>query len=366
MNKNVHALRRQRLQKRLQQEACDGMLISTLANVRYLSGFANNEAMVAFLLITPRDNVLITDYRFAEQAQSDCAGLIVHVRDRKKESLAQALARWSGELSIAQLAIETDGLSYATISDWQQSLNGVSLRAGDGWIEHLRRIKDDDEIDAIRAAAQIGDRCFEHWLTLVHAGKSERELAVELEYLLMKSGSEGVAFPTILVSGARTAMPHGTPSDKIIAPGDWVTVDFGAVVNGYRSDMTRSFVVGKASAEQRALYATVLQAQEVGIAAVKAGVAGYEPYQQVRAVLNNSDYARFAGEGLGHCVGLSLHERPFLDQNCDEILQENYVLTIEPGIYIPGIGGVRIEDDLRVTTHGAEVLTRSPKQLLEL
>lgn len=364
--KSVHQNRIQELLTRLDEERLGGLLVCALQNVRYLSGFSSNEQLVAFLVVTPQRRVLITDYRFGEQTREECTEFEVVVRDRGAQTLGQSVQEVVKDCGVARLGFERDHVLYGMQLDLAKDISGCELVPTSNLIETARRVKDATEVDSIVKAAGIGDRSFEKLLGILKPGMTEKEAAVELEYEMMKAGSEGTAFPTILISGARTSMPHGVPSDKKIESGDMVTVDFGAVVDGYRSDMTRTFVVGKASTEQKKVYDTIKHAQQVGMDSVKAGIQGKEPYLKVREVLDTCEYAKFVGEGLGHCVGLSLHERPFLDFNCFDVLEENFVLTIEPGIYIPDWGGVRIEDDLRVTKTGSEVLTHSPRHLIEL
>lgn len=350
----------------LQKDRIDGMLVCALQNVRYLSGFSSNEPFVAFLIICPKGNFLITDYRFGEQAKNECKNFEVIVRNRRVQTLGQAIDVILQNQGIRRLGFERDHILYSMQTDLESDITQSELIATSGIIEKIRRVKDEQEIASIAKAAKIGDNALDHLFGILKPGMTEKEAALELEYLIMKGGSEGLAFPTIFISGTRTSMPHGMPSDKKIAAGDMITADFGAVVNGYRSDMTRTFVMGKANHEQKKVYALIKEAQQVGVDNIRAGIPGKEPYEKVRAVLDACEYVEHVGEGLGHCVGLSLHERPYLDQNCEDILEENFVLTVEPGIYIPNWGGVRIEDDVRVTRNGCEILTRSPKHLIEL
>lgn len=359
----------QRIQTLLQQlkkDQTDGMLVCSLQNVRYLSGFSSNEPFVAFLVISSKGNVLITDYRFGEQAKNECKDFEVIVRNRRAQTLGQAINAIAQDHQIKHLGFERDHVLYGMQTDLKSDITQSELIATSGLIEKIRRVKDEQEVTSIRKAAQIGDKALDQLLGILKPGMTEKEAALELEYFVMKGGSEGFAFPTIFISGVRTSMPHGMPSDKKIATGDMVTVDFGAVINGYRSDMTRTFVMGKASEEQKQVYNIIHEAQQVGVDSVKAGIPAKEPYLKVSEILNACKYVEHVGEGLGHCVGLSLHERPYLDATCEDILEENFVLTVEPGIYIPNWGGVRIEDDLRVTRDGCEILTHAPKHLIEL
>lgn len=344
----------------------DGLLLASMSNIRYLSGFGSEERDVALLLVTAKRQILITDYRFAEQAREQCHDTEILVRDRARVSLGRQVQLLARECVIQRLGFEREHFPHGRWLDLHAELEGMHCTPLRGLVEQLRQVKDAQELASIRRAATIGDSAFDHLLGVLRPGISEREAAAELEYALKKSGAETLAFPTILTFGERTALPHGVPGERKLAQGDLIMVDFGAVVDGYRSDMTRTLVCGKADQKQRQIYALIREAQALGVAAVRAGIPAREPSDAVAEFLKRSPYAQFAGEGLGHCLGLDTHEHPYLAAGAETLLQENFVLTVEPGIYIPGWGGVRIEDDVRVTLSGAEILTHTTRELIEL
>ena len=347
------------------------MLIFSDINIRYVSNFSGHAAT---LLITDKTNYLITDYRYFEQAKEQAEHeqkrFTVICRDRANQTLADLTIELLNQDGCETLFFESE---HIDVAQWQvmsaqivqqtQVTKTIPLL---GSVEKLRMIKTFDEITHIKQAAAIGDQALANILPLIKAGITERELAIELDYHMAKLGSEEVSFATILGFGERSALPHGIPSNRKLKQGDLILIDFGAVVNGYRSDMTRTFVFGKANAKQRHIYQLVLDAQLAAINKLTEGVSGQTLYEHSAKVLLNSDYKAYAGEGLGHGVGLQLHEQPFLGPACKTTIERGCVITIEPGIYIPGWGGVRIEDDVVLTENGLELLTQFPKQLIEL
>jgi len=343
------------------------MLIFSDINISYLSAFTGHAATI---LLTSKANYLLTDYRYFEQAKSQAIDFTVICRDRANQSLASLIEDLLFQDDCQQLSYESEHIS---VSQWQQIHQQVSqltklsqIEPVVGAVEALRFIKSAQEIACIEQAAKIADSALAIMLNSVKTGVTERELAIELDYQMAKLGSEEVSFATILLFGERSALPHGIPSDRQLMHGDIILIDFGAVVNGYRSDMTRTFVFGQASAEQKHIYQLVQLAQQAAINEVSEGVLGSHLYQQSANILLNSEYKQYAGEGLGHGVGLVLHEQPFIGPDCHTAIEKGCVITIEPGIYIPGWGGVRIEDDVVLTDDGLKILTKSPKGLIEL
>lgn len=359
------------LQQKLLTQTQSAVIIFSDINIRYLSNFSGHAATI---LITNKINYLITDYRYFEQAKTEATAFTVICRDRAKQTLTALIVELLNQENIQTLFFESEHISVA---EWQgmraqivHSSKIENITAISGTVEKLRMIKSAEEIATIKQAANIADQALTNILPLAKAGITERELANELDYQMAKLGSEELSFATILLFGERSALPHGVPSSRSLKQGDLILIDFGAVVNGYRSDMTRTFVFGKADAKQKHIYQLVQQAQLAAISALsnatKAELSGEYLYQQSANILHNSDYKEFAGEGLGHGVGLQLHEQPFLGPDCKTMIKQGCVITIEPGIYIPGWGGIRIEDDVVLTEHGLEILTQSPKELIEL
>ena len=343
------------------------MLVFSDNNIRYLSNFSGHAAT---LLLTDQINYLITDYRYVEQAKSQAVGFEVICRDRANQSLNALICQLLEKAQCPNLYFESQ---HIDVAQWQsmsveiQSLNSIkSVLPITSAIEKLRMIKSDDEVAYISEAAQIADQALANILPLAKVGITERELATELEYQMAKLGSEELSFATILLFGERSALPHGIPSNRALKKGDLILIDFGAVVNGYRSDMTRTYIFGEADAKQKRIYQLVKDAQQAAIDAIAIGVTGKQLYQESANILLNSEYSDYAGEGLGHGVGLQLHEIPFLGDSCDTRIDKGCVITIEPGIYIPGWGGVRIEDDLVLTDDGLKIITQAPKELLVL
>ncbi|NYR13502.1 aminopeptidase P family protein [Pseudoalteromonas sp. MIP2626] len=353
----THFLQRQQVIKtQLAAQDLSALLVLGHENILYLSGFSGN---AAYALVTAERCLLITDYRYFELAQTQCQGFDVISRDRDNESLGHCINRFLTENS--RLGFDA---AFINVALWQQietELSQHELQPIQGLIERQRMIKNDWEVAQIKAAAAIADEALAQTLPYFKAGVSERDLALELEFRMQKLGSEGMSFSTILMFAERTSLPHGSPSDQILSEGDFITLDFGAVVNGYRSDMTRSYVLGHASVKQKQIYDSVATAQQTAINLLKPGVGCIELQNASQQVLDNSGFGQYAGKGLGHGLGLFLHESPFINVNSDYDLALGNVITIEPGIYIPDYGGVRLEDDILITSSGYEILTHAPK-----
>lgn len=356
------AERLSRFRYQMVQAGQDAALIFSPVNLRYLFNYSG-EALMA--IVSPSAVVLVTDYRFIAQASQEAPAelqLKCYCRDRDRESLSQAIAMVLGDIKARRVWFEDSDIS---VLQWRAICEGNGLIEFSPCPPHLaaqRMVKDEWEVAQIEQAAAIADLALERALPLLQAGISEREFATELEYQLKKAGAEDFSFATILGFAERSALPHALPGRKRLKKGDLIVLDFGAVVNGYRSDMTRSFVCGKASPLQQQMYNAVFAAQRAALAAVRAGISGAALNNIAADVLAASPFAKDAGPGLGHGVGLQLHEQPFLGPLCRQLLPENAVITIEPGIYIADFGGVRIEDDVLVTKEGCRMLTKAPKQ----
>ncbi len=360
-----------KLRQQVLTPAQSAMILFSDINIRYLSGFSGHAATI---LVTENSNYLITDYRYFEQAKQQAKGFNVICRDRANQTLAALIAELLQQENSSTLFFESEHINVAhwqiMVKEIKQFSSVTNISPLTGTVEKLRMIKSADEISYIKQAAAIADQALANILPLIKADITERELANELDYQMAKLGSEELSFATILGFGERSALPHGIPSNRALKHGDIVLIDFGAVVNGYRSDMTRTFIFGKASAKQKEVYQLVQSAQQAAIDALantsKEGITGELLQQQSANILLNSDYKDYAGEGLGHGVGLQLHEQPFIGPDCKTTIEQGCVITIEPGIYIPDWGGIRIEDDVVLTEQGLEILTQSPKELIEL
>ncbi|WP_227008417.1 M24 family metallopeptidase [Pseudoalteromonas luteoviolacea] len=340
----------------LTQHQVDMKIISGRQNIRYLTGFSGNAAT---LLVSKNEAYLITDYRYYERAREETQNIKVELRDRDAETLGRCIARCFP--SFESVAFEA---AHYSVEQWHAisaDLPYKHLKSASGWVESLREVKDEQEVSFIQRAAQIADESLEEVLSLVKEGVEERELALELDYKMRRKGSEGVSFDTILLFAERSALPHGSPSARRLKHGDFILIDFGAVVNGYRSDMTRTYVYGKPTDKQKSIFNTVQQAQRRALEHVKQGINCEDLNRLAHQVLADSPFAKYAGEGLGHSLGLDLHEQPFLKPNTSYHLKSGNVITIEPGIYIPNFGGVRLEEDIVVTEQGYQCLTNAPQ-----
>lgn len=351
-----------RLRQRMAAEGLDALWISAPANRRYLSGFSGSSG---WLLITAREAELWTDFRYLDQAAQEAPGYTVV---RHEAQLYPHLARRLQELEVRRLGFEAEHVRYG---EWQRMRaalpESLELVGIGGWVEQLRRVKDEAELALIRQAARIADEALLEVLAGLRPGMAERQVALELEFAMRRRGATAAAFDLIVVSGPRSALPHGQPGPHPLEAGQFVTLDYGAVVGGYCSDCTRTVVVGRATPRHREVYQVVLEAQRRALEAIRPGVLGAEVDRAARQVIEAAGYGDRFGHATGHGVGLEVHEGPRLSALAeDERLEPGMVVTVEPGIYIPGWGGVRIEDLVVVTEDGGEILTRVSKDLLEV
>jgi Xaa-Pro aminopeptidase len=344
-----------RLRERLAATGADALLVTTPANVRYLSDFGTPEDAV--VLVRNADAVLLTDGRYTAQAQEQSALPFETVT-----GLVEAAAERAGP---SKLAVEGDAMNLTQYRSLAKQL-GYEPIVTEGLFTPLRLVKSADEIDKLREAARITDLAFEAAVAMMRPGVTEVEVALELERTMRLNGADGSAFDIIVASGVRGAMPHGTASQKKLATGELVTLDFGAVVDGYHADMTRTVAIGSVGAEERRLFDAVLEAQKAALAAVAPGKTGREIDKVARDILAGHGMAEQFSHSLGHGTGLVIHEGPRLSSRSEDVLQPGMVVTVEPGVYFPGFTGLRIEDLAIVTTDGHEVLSHSPKEFRSL
>lgn len=336
-----------------------GLLVTDLVHVRYLSGFTGSEAT---LLLTPRGQSLITDSRYVTQARAEAREYsIVQVAVKIQE-----LAGLVRGLGIKSLGFEPEGMTHARFLEFKRELKGVRLTALGDELRKLRQIKSEAEIMLMARAARIAHQAFVAALSLVRPGMREREFALALEVKMRELGSGPPPFPTIVASGPRGALPHGAASPRKMKMGELVTVDFGAIVDGYQSDQTVTFCLGPASPKQQRIYETVREAQAKALLALRPGAIAKDVDAQARDHIAKKGFGKYFGHGLGHGVGLMTHEEPVLNARSQTVLKEGMVVTVEPGIYIPGFGGVRIEDMALITAHGFKKLTASGGPLREI
>ena len=348
-----------KLREKLREKDLDTLLVTGEHNRRYLSGFTGSAGT---LVITADAAILITDFRYIEQA----TGQAPHFQIRRHDDFLQTLEEVFSECGCHRVGFESDIVTYAQYIKWQEKMEHIEWVATPGLVEELRMIKTENELAQMEKAATIADRAWEQLLPQMKPGATERELALELEFLMRRQGANGLAFDIILAAGPNGALPHAVPSDRPLQNGDLVVMDFGARYGGYCSDMTRTVVIGKACQRTRTLYNIVLEAQLAAVAAVKPGKTGIEVDKVAREIITQAGYGEQFGHGLGHGVGLAVHEEPRLSPKGETVLQPGMAVTVEPGIYIPDFGGVRIEDLVVVTETGCHILTNSPKEILEL
>ncbi len=334
-------------------------LISSPSSRRYISGF---NASDGYIVITENAATFFADSRYFEAAKNKIKNMDVALYQG-----ADSIKEYFKEKGITEIYIETAFLTVELLKAYRKAF-GVKIKrcsALSNLLLSCRMVKSEEEIDSIKKAQEITDKAFSHILNFIKVGVTEREIALELEFFMRKLGSEGVAFDTIAVSGKNTSLPHGEPSEKKIENGDFITLDFGAVVNGYRSDMTRTVAVGNVSEKQKKVYNTVLLAQKKAMEKIRAGVKCAAVDKAARDIIDLEFKGAF-GHALGHSVGLDIHESPNFSPKEKPVLKENMVLSVEPGIYLEGEFGVRIEDLIVVKKDGFINLTESPKDLIIL
>ena len=338
----------------------DAALIHRPENLRWLAGYTGEGC----LFITKDAHVILTDFRYVEQAkrQSPDWALLQVSGERNYPALIAGLAADHGA---KRVYVETDYLTYDAWRSLDKALEGVELVPLDGIPEKLREVKDEAELNSIRRAAAIASDAFMNILPRIHAGMTEKQVQRMLEFEMLELGSEGVAFDTIAAAGINGALPHATPSDHVIVNGELLTLDFGATVDGYRSDMTRTVGFGKITGELRQIYETVRMAQQLGLDALAVGKACGDVDKVARDYIE-ARYPGAFGHSLGHGVGLFIHEQPRVGSGSTAVLVHGNVVTVEPGVYIPGLGGCRIEDTVIMTADGVINTIAAPKHLIEL
>ncbi len=356
-----HALRRERLDAHIAELGLDALLVTRLPNVRYLTGFTGSNGQ---LLLTRDRAIFFTDGRYTEQSTQEVPDL---ERVTYRDGFAAAVAEACGRLGVSRVGFEAEALTYRLWEDLRREARGVELVPADDEVARLRWVKDEQELGLIARAQEAADRAFEEVvLSGLRRGTTERELAFALELAMRRAGADELGFPVIAAFGEHAAEPHHRPTDRPLRRGDVVKLDFGALVDGYHSDMTRTVAFGEPPARLREVRDVVAAAQRAGIRAVRAGSTSAEVDRAARSVIEEAGLADRFPHGLGHGVGLEIHEGPFLRWDGDDVLPAGAVVTIEPGVYIPSLGGVRIEDLVLVTEDGCREIPRSTKELIVL
>lgn len=337
-------------------------LITSDVNRRFFTGFASSAGTV---IITKKEAILLIDFRYYEKAKKTVKDLKVVLCEKQFTQITELLKKQN----IESIIFETDHTYVSGLAKLRNSLPDFRIIEDDllsHRISELRSQKSDEEISHIKKAQSITDKAFLHILNFIKVGRTEQEIALELEFYMRKNGSEGVAFETIAVSGKNSSLPHGVPSDKALESGDFITMDYGAVYEGYKSDMTRTLALGFVSAEQQAVYDTVLKAQNTALCEIAPGKICNKIDAAARNIITEAGFGKCFGHGLGHCVGLEIHETPAFNTRDETVLKPGMVITVEPGIYLENKFGVRIEDMVVITDNSFENITASPKSLIVL
>jgi len=336
----------------------EAILISKPANRVYYAYFTGT---AGYIYVDKKDCFFLTDSRYMEQARRQCSGFeIVELNNDL------TIYDFIKDKKLKRLFVEENTITMSQYIKLKESLKNGLVLGLEAIIGKQRMVKDAIEIENIGRAAKIADKAFSHILEFIRPGLTEKEIALELELFMRKGGAEGLSFETIVASGIRSSMPHGAPTDKRLEKGEFITMDFGCVVEGYCSDMTRTIHLGPAKEEEKKLYGIVLKAQLKAMEYIRAGSCANSVDRIARDIIIDNGYGSYFGHGLGHGVGLEIHEEPFLSPKGDEILRSGMVLTDEPGIYLPGKFGVRIEDLLLVKEKGCEILSNSTKEFIEI
>lgn len=340
----------------IKAQGLDAYLITDAVHGYYLSGFTGTNC---WLLITAEaQDYFITDFRYKEQARAEVTGFEVVIQE---QSAFQTLGQLIKQAGINKIGVDQDALTLAVYARLNEEIAGGTLVPLPNPAKKIRKVKSAEELQLIKKAVEITDKAYLHMLDYLRPGITESEAALELEFFMRRLGGTRNAFETIVASGERAALPHGVASNKVMLAGEMVVLDFGTVYHGYHSDLTRTVFLGEPDARAQEIYQVVLEAQEKALKHIRPGMRAYEADLLARQIISGAGYGEFFGHGLGHGVGLEIHEDPRLSPRDDTILEPGMIVTVEPGIYIPGWGGIRIEDMVFLSPGGCDILTRSPK-----
>lgn len=347
------------LRKQLEKEKIDALLITNPYNRSYMTRFTGTAGVA---IVSAEDAVFITDFRYTEQAEKEIEGyrIVQHTT-----TIIEEVALQVKNMNVQTVGFEKDDMSFGLYELYNKQIK-AELKPVSGLVEKLRMVKTDDELAILQAAAKIADDAFTHIITYIQPGITELEVSNELEFFMRKQGATSSSFSIIVASGLRSALPHGVATNKVIQSGDFVTLDYGALYKGYISDITRTVAVGEPTEKLKEIYAVTLEAQELALKAIKPGMTGVEADAIARDYITSKGYGEAFGHSTGHGIGLEVHESPGLSSKSETVLEPNMVVTVEPGIYLPEIGGVRIEDDIVITEDGNKRLTLATKELLIL
>lgn len=356
----MHQARIDKLRLALQEQGLKALLITNATNRLYMTGFTGSSG---YVLVTEAKAYLLTDFRYMTQApQQATAYEVVEHAPRAMDTVKQLLE----QQGIRKVGFEQNDLTYGTYLSTAQALSGIELAATDGVVERLRIIKDASELAVMQEAADLADRTFTHILGFLKPGVKELDIALEIEMFVRKNGAASTSFETIVASGERSALPHGKASDRLLQPNEFVKMDYGAYYKNYCSDITRTVVLGKPTDKHKEIYNIVLEAQLEALDKIRPGMTGKEADALCRDVITRYGYGDYFGHGTGHGLGMEIHEEPRLSRQGNTVLTPGMTVTVEPGIYLPGFGGVRIEDDIVITETGIKIVTQSSKDFIVL
>jgi Xaa-Pro aminopeptidase len=344
----------------IEKNDLDAFVTAFLPHVRYLTGFSGSNGLC---VVTRSEVFFLTDFRYQQQIKAEVKGCKSFV---VSGSLIEAAMKKNIFRRLKWIGFEREHLLYSSFSELKESLKSGRCVPVADVVEAVASVKDEEEISLIKHAAEITDNVCSEILSVLKPGIPEGDIGAEISYLHRKHGAEGDSFETIVVSGERGALPHGHPSTKKIKKGEMITLDFGCVYGGYCSDLTRTIALGNPTAELKKIYSIVLDAQRKALDEARSGITARALDSAARSYITSKGYGKYFGHGLGHGVGLQIHEPPKISAASTHTMQNGNVVTIEPGIYIPGTGGVRIEDDILIRENGCEVITSSPKELIVL
>jgi len=358
MSIDRYALRRQKLLADIRAKEVESILVTNETNVTYLTGFTGDST---YLLLGPKLALLISDSRYTTQIAEECTGLDLHTRLHTVK-MHETVGKVVKKAKVSKVGFEPGSVTVESFELWKGEVKSAEFVPCAGLVENLRMVKDQSELAEIRLAIRLAERGFATLRATLRPDLTELEVAHDLEHAMRKFGSPGVSFPPIVGVGPRGALPHGRPSATKISDSNSLLVDWGAnSPGGYKSDLTRVLVTGKVSAKLEKVYGVVLTAQQLGIAAIRPGVKCADVDKAARESIDQAGFGKYFGHSLGHGIGLNIHEGPRLAAISEQVLEPGMVVTVEPGIYIPNVLGVRIEDDILVTEDGCEVLTSVPK-----
>ncbi|QKY69308.1 Xaa-Pro peptidase family protein [Lentibacillus sp. CBA3610] len=348
-----------KIREKLEAKNLDAILINSPINRRYITGFTGTAGAA---VVSHNDARFITDFRYIEQANEQATDFTVV---EHKQLIHQEINTQLKQMNVKRIGFEKDQVTFSDYEQYKEMFE-AELVPVSGLVEEIRLVKSDDELTILKQAAKIADDAFEHIQTYIKPGVKEIDISNELEFFIRRQGAASSSFDIIVASGYRAALPHGVASEKEIQSGELVTMDYGALLNGYCSDTTRTIAVGEINDELKTIYNTVLEAQLQGVEGIKPGMTGKEADALTRDHIKAKGFGDYFGHSTGHGLGMEVHEGPSLSFRSDKQLEPGMVVTVEPGIYVPNVGGCRIEDDLVITQSGNERLTRAPKELIQL